>query len=236
MCVLIIANIRCATPGKLVKLALVRALLLNSAMRATGARRMRRIREMISALSFLLMAILLSTPVPSIGGASQRCSQPVTTGTNPTASDCLYILRTAVGSETCTPVCVCAPKGATPPTATDALICLKKAVGQSVTLNCPAPCGATTTSLPPTTTTTTSTTTTTTGSGSIERGRADYDSRCAFCHAAGSHDPESEFASDLAGDGSLLVPDLGVLDDSMSGIMMSEQEITDMAAFLDSLQ
>jgi len=61
----------------------------------------------------------------------------VTNGSQPTASDCLFILRTAVGAVTCDPACICAPKGSLPTTATDALVCLKKAVGQGVALNCP---------------------------------------------------------------------------------------------------
>ena len=78
------------------------------------------------------------------------CSQPISSGAGPAASDCLFILKTAVGSETCEPACICAPKGIFPTTSTDALLCLRKAVGQNVSLDCP--CGVTTTS----TTTTTS--------------------------------------------------------------------------------
>ncbi|HEY2773720.1 MAG TPA: choice-of-anchor tandem repeat NxxGxxAF-containing protein [Candidatus Binatia bacterium] len=66
------------------------------------------------------------------------CGEPVTTGGSPKASDCLFILKVAVGSETCTPEdCVCNVNGDNHTTATDALLCLKKAVGQDVTLNCP---------------------------------------------------------------------------------------------------
>jgi hypothetical protein len=172
---------------------------------------------------------------------AQQCAQPVTSGANPTASDCLYILKTAVGSQTCAPECVCAPKGTLPTTAVDALLCLKKAVGQGVTLNCP--CTGTTVTTSPTSTTTTITTPTTTstptstiGGGNIALGRQDYDDRCSFCHAAGSHDPDAEFAGDLAGKGDNLVSDLGTIDGSMSGIMMSDPEIANMAAFLDSLK
>jgi hypothetical protein len=170
------------------------------------------------------------------GFAEAQCAQPVTSGASPTASDCLFILRAAVGSQTCSPECICAPKGTLPVTATDALICLKKAVGQSVVLNCPCPGTTSTTTTTTIPVTTSTTTTTTSGGGSIEVGRQIYDQSCAFCHAAGSHDPDGEFASDLAGDGNLLVPDLGTLDDSMDGITLSNQEIIDLAAFLDSLQ
>jgi hypothetical protein len=82
------------------------------------------------------------------------CSRPVTTGASPTASDCLFVLRTAVGSETCSPECVCDVNGDGSSTAVDALVCLKKAVGQDVTLGCECPIVTTTT----TSTTTTSTT------------------------------------------------------------------------------
>ncbi|RMD82835.1 MAG: LamG domain-containing protein [Candidatus Dadabacteria bacterium] len=54
-------------------------------------------------------------------------------------TDCLHILKAAVGLLTCQPQCVCAPAGSLPATTTDALACLKKAVGQPVTLSCP--CG-----------------------------------------------------------------------------------------------
>ena len=69
--------------------------------------------------------------------AQPRCSQPISTGDYPTASDCLYILRASVGSATCTPECICTPSGSNPVSATDALICLRAAVGMDVSdLNC----------------------------------------------------------------------------------------------------
>lgn len=69
-----------------------------------------------------------------------RCGQPVTTGATPLASDCLYTLKAAVGSETCTPECICDVNTSGGLTATDALLCLKKAVGQDVTLDCGPEC------------------------------------------------------------------------------------------------
>lgn len=66
------------------------------------------------------------------------CSQPVTTGASPLATDCLLILQTAVGAASCGfDECVCSPKGTVPPAATDALICLQIATGQGGALNCP---------------------------------------------------------------------------------------------------
>ena len=83
-------------------------------------------------------------------GAHGDCSQPVSTGANPLASDCLFILRVAVNLQACTPqACVCDPTGNGSTTASDALTCLKKALGESIILLCPCD-------------TTTSTTTTTT--------------------------------------------------------------------------
>jgi hypothetical protein len=77
--------------------------------------------------------------------ARAGCSQPVTTGAAPTASDCLFVLRTAVGSQTCEPSCVCDVNGDSGTTAVDALFCLKKAVGENLALACDCPVVTTTT-------------------------------------------------------------------------------------------
>jgi hypothetical protein len=69
--------------------------------------------------------------------AKGSCSQPASNGQGPVASDCLYILRVAVGAIPCGPKCICAPKGSLPTVASDALLCLRKSVGQDVTLGCP---------------------------------------------------------------------------------------------------
>ena len=111
-------------------------------------------RRLFSTLAAAGLVLVLSPG--AVLAAQGDCSQPVTNGSNPTASDCLFILRAAVGSATCDPACVCAPKGSLPTTATDALICLKKAVGQAITLDCPCP--VTTTSSTTLSTTTSSTT------------------------------------------------------------------------------
>jgi len=69
-----------------------------------------------------------------------RCAQPVSSGTNPLASDCLFILGVSVGTRACTPnECVCDPSGDGNVVATDALLCLNAAVGNTATLDCP--CG-----------------------------------------------------------------------------------------------
>jgi hypothetical protein len=103
-----------------------------------------------------------STTLP--GGP--RCSQPVSSGEKPVSTDCLYILQAAVGSQTCSPECICAPTGTLPIKATDALLCLNVAVGIDLPLDCPCN-GGTTTTLGGTTTTTIGggTTTTTVGGG-----------------------------------------------------------------------
>jgi hypothetical protein len=71
----------------------------------------------------------VSLVVESIGAIPQESSV--------TASDALFVLRTAVGSQTCA-LCLCDVDGGGSVTATDALLTLKRAVGQSVPLNCPA--------------------------------------------------------------------------------------------------
>lgn len=69
--------------------------------------------------------------------SAAECAQPVSSGASPVASDCLFILGAAVGAQTCSPACICAPTGTLPPKATDALLCLAGATGQPVTLACP---------------------------------------------------------------------------------------------------
>ncbi len=99
-------------------------------------------------LAAALLVVLLSV-ARSAAGAQGECSQPLSMGPAPVASDCLFILGVAVGLQTCTPqACVCDPTGDGNATASDALVCLNKAVGNPIMLQCP--CG-------PTTTTTTTT-------------------------------------------------------------------------------
>jgi cytochrome c5 len=178
-----------------------------------------------------------------------RCAQPRSSGALPTASDCLFILRSALGSSSCSPSCMCAPKGTLPVTATDALICLKRAIGQPIALHCGCG-GETTTTLPVTTTTvepttttlpvtttsttTSSSTTTTVLVGSVQIGQQIYDARCSVCHRAGNHDKDG-FAPNLAGKGGLLVNDMSTIDPMMTGIMLTDKNILDLAAFFDSL-
>jgi len=88
------------------------------------------------------------------------CGQPQSTGANPSASDCAYILKTSVQILSCD-VCICDVNNSTTITASDALLCLRKAVAQPVVLNCPS-CGPTTTVATGSTTSTSTTSTTTT--------------------------------------------------------------------------
>ena len=55
-----------------------------------------------------------------------------------TATDALFVLRAAVGTETCA-LCVCDTNGSGTITASDALVALNFAVGQPIELMCP-PC------------------------------------------------------------------------------------------------
>ena len=141
-----------------------------------------------------------------------NCAQPVSTGAAPVASDCLFILNVAVGTQSCTPdACVCDATGDGGVAATDALLCLNVAVGGAAPLNCPC------------------------GGGDPVVGEQIYDTDCSFCHSAGVHDPIGEFSSDLAGDGALLMSDLGTISSAMNGITLTDQDIADLAAFLDGL-
>jgi len=78
--------------------------------------------------------------------------------------------------------------------------------------------------------------------GDPAAGQARYDSECNVCHAAGAHDTTTAAGgNDLGGrgqaliDAGRLVNDLSTTDGAMSGITLTDQEILDMAAFLDTL-
>ena len=63
-------------------------------------------------------------------------------------------------------------------------------------------------------------------------GIAKFDSACDQCHAAGTHDPDGT-GSDIAGKGNLLVNNLGTLNGAMNGIILTNQEVLDLQAFID---
>jgi len=104
-------------------------------MDAPGPSARRSFRCAAALTGILVGACLL--PTTSVLAAQGDCAQPVSNGTGPTTTDCLRILRVAVGSDTCTPECICAPNGTLPTKTSDALLCLRKAVGQDVMLECP---------------------------------------------------------------------------------------------------
>jgi hypothetical protein len=116
----------------------------------------------IFAAAFGVTSMLAATPRVSLA-AKGDCGQPVSNGANPVATDCLFILQAAVGSQTCEPTCICDVNGSSGnPNASDALVCLNAATGVPGLLNCDCP-NDTTTTLGGTTTTTLGGTTTTLG-------------------------------------------------------------------------
>lgn len=126
-------------------------------LKPTPTRPLLAARPLAAAIVWVLS---LLSPAPSMAGFGD-CSQPVSSGSTPTASDCAYVLRTAVGTKTCL-LCVCDLNNSTTVTTVDALTCLKKAVGLGVSLSCPACQGVTTTTVSDGTPSTTSTSTTST--------------------------------------------------------------------------
>lgn len=123
-------------------------------------------RKLASLAAALAIATVIAAAAPSPAiAANGDCGQPVSNTPAPTATDCLFILRAAVGTSTCDPTCICdlnASGGN--PNASDALICLNVSVGVTGLLNCDCG-GTTTTTLGGTTTTTLGGTTTTTIGG-----------------------------------------------------------------------
>lgn len=100
---------------------------------------MRGSNQCLKIVPFVAAVVLAGLVLARSASAAQGdCSQPVSTGAGPSASDCLLILQVAVGAEACTPQpCVCDPSGDGSTSASDALLCLAKAVGGTVTLACP---------------------------------------------------------------------------------------------------
>lgn len=89
-----------------------------------------------------LLALLFTVSLPSSAQAAPgNCSAPTAENALINATECLFILKAAVGIESCpVPVCTCDPSGNGLISANDALICLRKALGFPITLECPAPC------------------------------------------------------------------------------------------------
>lgn len=96
--------------------------------------RSRWLRLVLAVLIATSSLLLHTSPALALRG---DCGQPLTTGDDIRASDCLYILRAAVRAVDCRPACVCAAKGTLPVRTSDALLCLRSAVGQPVISDCP---------------------------------------------------------------------------------------------------
>ncbi len=86
-----------------------------------------------------LMAAVVVITVMTLAGAALAaqgdCGQPASTGSGPTATDALVVLKTAVGSGACLD-CICDVDGSGGITATDALNTLRIAVGHDVQRLC----------------------------------------------------------------------------------------------------
>ena len=124
---------------------------------------MSRRARIVTARLLLALFVTISSFAPAPATAAQGdCSQPVSNGARPVATDCLFILNAAVQLATCTPTCTCAPKGSLPITATDALVCLRGVVDLTLDFDCPCSSGSLTTTTTDTTSTTTTSNTTTT--------------------------------------------------------------------------
>ncbi|HET9063019.1 MAG TPA: hypothetical protein VFO62_07000, partial [Candidatus Binatia bacterium] len=99
----------------------------------------RNYRSLAIVGGFLLLTAAQGVTPGAVHANLGECAQPFSAGGDPSASDCLAILSTAVGNDDCRGLspCVCAPKGTLPARATDALICLNASVGAPATLACP---------------------------------------------------------------------------------------------------
>src|SRR5690349_11733478 len=85
-----------------------------------------------------LLVSLLALVAPLRARAAQGdCGQPATNGDSPVATDCLFVLRSGVGSVACE-LCVCDTNDNAAVSASDALLCLRVAVGQPAQLACPS--------------------------------------------------------------------------------------------------
>jgi hypothetical protein len=108
----------------------------------------------IGAILLVSFGLGLSVFIPASDADLGDCGQPITSGAAPAASDALYVLRAAVGIDSCAAM-VCDTDGSCTVTAGDALRLLSHVTGQPYALVCDL-CGVSTTS---TSTTSTSTTT-----------------------------------------------------------------------------
>jgi len=92
-----------------------------------------------SRLGAFLLALLASIGLGTwdrAEAAQGDCGQPISSGDVPTPTDTLFVLRTAVGLETCSN-CVCDYDGSGAVVATDALLLLNVNTGVMLTPDCP---------------------------------------------------------------------------------------------------
>ncbi|HYC55740.1 MAG TPA: PKD domain-containing protein [Candidatus Binatia bacterium] len=92
----------------------------------------------VLAVTLAQLAVTFSLPafsVPDAHAALGDCGQPLTAGNKPTASDALFVLRSAVGQSSCD-LCVCDVNGNGSTTASDSLAVLRRAVNLPVNFNC----------------------------------------------------------------------------------------------------
>ena len=70
--------------------------------------------------------------------------------------------------------------------------------------------------------------------GDVTVGQNDYTTMCAACHSLGSFDT-SGTAGDLAGNSDDIISNLGSIDVAMAGIVLSDQQVADLRAFVASV-
>jgi len=116
-------------------------------------------------LAIALSIACASTPPVATAGRGD-CGQPITTGTDPTATDALFTLQAAVGLQLCD-LSQCDVDASCSLSATDALRLLQFAVGAAISLDCGCGIGTTTTSTTVTTIVTVTTTTITSTSTTL---------------------------------------------------------------------
>lgn len=123
-------------------------------MRSFRNNRSSKRRTLRFAATALILAMLTHRTAITASAALGDCGQPLSTGTEPTASDALFALNAAVGLVTCS-IRSCDVDASCSITAVDALRILRRSVGLPVVLSCDGCLSSTTTLSPPTTTTTT---------------------------------------------------------------------------------
>lgn len=164
-------------------------------------------QALFPAKSVLVAALLPLALATSVARAAQGdCGFPVTSGSLPKTSDALFVLRGAVGLETC-PLRVCDIDGNAEVRSSDALRLLRIAVGTALELLCPGEASSTTTSTSSSSTSfTTSTSTLSTTSTTLAATWAEVQAVFAVsCAGSACHTGEHNEA------------DLGGLDDLEQG-------------------